>query len=183
MGQGPFLLVESTLMMYSGLLCYFVSRMKCIFFKPFMKAGDEAARKVPCTAFKTGWLPSVLVQNAGSFLINEDSAVTMWVCACSLKRGACFQRHSQWRRTFKCYFMQLTAWHSAQGCWVEVVISLKCLGGCLQGMTSYTVARGTKNSSNTTDQSARITLQPLKECWSKDKTLEPFTPSFTCLFF
>lgn len=99
------------------------------FLKPFLKAGDEAARKVLCTAFKPGWLPSVLVQNACSFLINEDSAVTTWVCACSLKRGACFQRHSKWRRTFKCYFMQLPAWHGAQVFWVEVIISLKCLGG------------------------------------------------------
>lgn len=88
------------------------------------------------------------------------------------EEGARFQMHSSWRRTFKCYFMQLSAWHGAQCCWVEVIISLKCLGGCLQGTTSYAVARGKENSIalTTTDQSSHITLQLRKGCRSEGKT-------------
>lgn len=100
------------------------------------------------------------------------------LCLC-FEEGARFQMHSCWRRNFKCYFMQLTAWHGAQCCWVEVIISLKCLGGCLQGMTSYAFARGKENSIalNTTDQSSHITLQLWKGCRSKaktDQTLQAF---------
>lgn len=62
---------------------------------------------------------------------------------------------------------------------VEVIISLKCLGGCLLGTTSYAVARGKENSIalTTTDQSSHITLQLRKGCWSKaktDQTLQAF---------
>lgn len=131
----------------------------------------KVASKVHWETFSTGWLPPVRVENDSSLLILNKWGywATTGLCACDLKRA--------WGLSN--VFMQLTAWHGAQCCWVEVIISLKCLGGCLQGMTSYAVARGTENSIplNTTDQSSRVILQKWKGCRSKaeaDQTIQAF---------
>lgn len=134
--------------------------------------------------FYAGWLPPVLVENDSSPLIlnkwgycRDYRDLCLW-----FEEGARFQMHSCWRRTFKCYFMQLTAWHGAQCCWVEVIISLKCLGGCLQGMTSYAVARGKENSITLT-KALTLNYSCGKGADLRLKLIKLFRLSSTCPFF